>query len=287
MNIMICRIIGNELPPRDMPGGKIETLRWILKHEPRDLPRFWVLNHLHDGDYRAKVIQLLREFDQPVDELVFEASRYAHLTNDRERCLYAINVNEARNHGIRCCAGATTFIACLDQECWCSLRQWSEVVRFIDADQRACPQRCYYGLRMKRIVDGDFSAADVLPDEEPQIIFRNDAPRLFDSAIPFGEGDKVELLSYLGYGSLPHFLLSGSACRDAGTVMHLAAGEERQEREIHFRAEQRSRSVEHLLRALDHRYRTPTVESGAANPKPTVGGELAGASKQVAATAGA
>jgi glycosyltransferase involved in cell wall biosynthesis len=261
MSIAICRIIGNELPPRDNPGGKLATLRWILERETAGTgtARYWIVNHLHDPEYRGHVLRLLTEFGEPYDELAFDPVRYRSLRNGRERCRYAININAARNHGIRLASASHEFVACVDQDCYFLPEQWQRVLDFVERDQGECPGRRYYGLTMKRISAGASAVADAdlasLRDEEPQLIFRRDARQLFDPALPFGDGDKMRLLADLGYGPSPRYTLLGDRCRCAGTVLHLAAGEPDADRDLGVRMRHRSTSIERLLRGLDSNYR--------------------------------
>lgn len=250
MKIGICRVIGNELPPRDRAGGKLKSLNHILERE-EGVDRYWILNHLHDKQYRDTVINLLFQKGERFEEITFDASHYGSLSTFRERLCYAININQARNQGIRLTTITNNFCACLDQDCFFTANSWQSILQAINNDQQLCPERYYYGLIMKRVIDLNRFAAEDLPNQEPQLVFRKDAPRLFDPDIPFGEGDKSMLLSALGYGPGPDFAITGDRCRTVGFVFHAPAGAIASEIDFSIRSKFRAESVRRLIHRLD------------------------------------
>jgi hypothetical protein len=250
MTYAICRVIGNELPPRDWPGAKLDSLEYILQHaEPTDL--IWVLNHIHDPCYRDAVTNLLKQYDQPFYELRFELEHYSKLRTPRERWCYAININQARNVAIRIGTANHDFAVCLDQDCFFTLPLWRQVVAFIEEDQSTFPGRCYYGLMMKRLVDNQKVDLRTLNNHEPQLMFRRDAPFLFDPQLPFGDGDKAALLQKLGFGRPPGFAVQGNLCRVAGSVLHLRSGSAEAETDLKTRMRLRTMSINALLSNLN------------------------------------
>src|SRR5437016_1029965 len=175
----ICRVIGNELPPRDRPGGKLASLRYILENE-KGVERVWVLNHLHDPEYRQQVTDLLVNRQEPFVELRFDPRYYLTLCTIHERVRYAVNVNLARNLAIELTRRDHDFAVSLDQNCFFTPDLWEQLACFIREDQRKHPTRRYYGLMMKRLLAVDPAGAADMPDEEPQLIFRRDSPALFN-----------------------------------------------------------------------------------------------------------
>ena len=252
---MIARIVGNELPPRDYPGSKLRALHRILQYGPYEsCEHLWVINHLFDEHYRKKVIQLLDDHGQRYLELKFDPSAYVALPTPQDRLRYAINVNEARNIAVRYSQRSCEFTVCLDQDCFFTRELWAEVAAGIEADQRISNRR-YYGVMMKRITDeGEIASLDGLSNEEPNVIFRHDAERLFDPDIPFGQNDKIELLNALGYGPRPDYLVTGDLCKTMGVVLHLSFGNEHLERDMRSRVLVRRETLPLLLRRLDERY---------------------------------
>lgn len=254
MTFGIVRVVGNELPPRDAKGARLETLRWMLS-QAEPTRRYWVLNHLHDADYRQTVIALLNEHRESYEELLFDPSYFLSLSDARDRIRYAVNINAARNVGIRRMRMTCDFVVSLDQDCYLTAEHWRAMRSFIVDDQAANPGRKYYALVMKRVLDASNLNRVLRRDEEPHLIFRHDAETLFDPSIPFGEDDKVTLLKQLGIGPPPTFEISGDQCRMAGEVHHLPSGSAGPEVMYPIRRDLRALSLSRLLEQLDARYR--------------------------------
>lgn len=253
MRFGICRVIGNELPPRDTTGAKLRTLRTVLAQDV-GVRQIWVLNHLHNPDYRNDVVEALQNAGHSYFEISCDGRHYASLTSRRERLRYAININAARNIAIELTRQYCEFAVSLDQDCVFTPDAWTEMREYIAWDQCRNPGRMYYGLMMKRLCTGGRVTAGEMPDEEPQLVVRSDARMLFDTRRCFGDGDKAMLLHQLGYGPAPLFILYGDRCRTAGVVYHVPAGPDLAETDIRLRMQLRSESLDLLIRSLDRRY---------------------------------
>src|SRR3954449_12930862 len=102
MKNVFLRIIGNELMPKDSQGSRISTLSFILKNEPAELcDKIWVLNHIIDDKYRDSIKNLLTKFNQYFFEIPFSPSEYSKLNNWSDKVSYTININQARNYGVK------------------------------------------------------------------------------------------------------------------------------------------------------------------------------------------
>jgi hypothetical protein len=253
MRLAICRVIGNELPPRDLPGGKLRSLQHILNTE-KNVDRIWILNHVHDHAYRQKVIHLLTAYGERFHELLFDPYRYFRLSTLEQQICYAINVNEARNVAIALTRPQYDFAVCLDQDCFFTAPLWEETTEFIRKDQSICRERQYYGVLTKRLMSVDSTDVESLPDDEPQLICRSDAAVLFDPTLPFGRGDKMTLLHALGYGRSPAYALRGDTCRTAGHVLHVRCGEPEAEVSLSTRMRARAQAIQALLDQVETRY---------------------------------
>ncbi len=271
----LSRIIGNELPPRDRLHGRIDAIRFILQNEtlPENWGRFWLLNRIHDPEYRAEVLRLLEEHGETTGELPFELDRYGDLGSFKEKVLYAVNVNSARNHVFAVGRRSSRFVFVLDGDCVFRTRELTDIDASIQKDQRAHPDRRHYSLPMIRasaqeIINGD-PGDEYL--EEPQLAFRDDAEILFDESLAFGNNDKVELLLRLGHkpyveGQLQeHPLEHERLCLSIGQVFHLHTGGRASEEDRIERGVRREVSLRRLVESLDGR--TPKPKSLAARLK--------------------
>lgn len=255
MRLAVCRIVGNELPPRDTPGSRIDCLNWMLDIDRSPLVQYvYVINHILDPDYREQIIETLK--DQTTIEMPFDPSIYGQCPDKQSRIRYAININEARNYGIRFCQQSADFVACLDQDCYFESQEVKRVIRNIEHDQVMAPYRRHYGVITKRChitaIPEDFAQ---LPDAEPMVIVRNDATRLFDPALAFGDSDKIELLEFMGYTvSGCSIQRHGENARTAGTCIHMSFGDEKAENDIHYRGDIRTQSLKRMLVKIDELY---------------------------------
>ena len=253
---VILRILGNELPPRDNKGSKLKVLRHILKHEPTDIcSKFWLINHIIDPAYKTKILNVLTRYRQNFGELSFSPKNYCRLNSWEEKIRYAININNARNEGIKHCQDRFRFVICLDQDCFFTRDHLSLVIEKINNDQRVNHGRKNYGILMKRIIGENLENADQLPNEEPHLVFRDDAREYFDEKIVFGRNEKVELLSRLGYISSPEiYSIQGDKCLNVGYVLHLSYGNETVERDLKTRMDRRELSVIKLINKIENIY---------------------------------
>jgi hypothetical protein len=253
MKYVLLRVIGNELMPRDSQGSKIATLSFILNNEATELcDKIWVLNHIIDDEYRESIKNLLTKFRQRFFEIPFSRSEYLKLNNWSDKVRYAININQARNYGIKICQKNYSFTFCLDQDCFFTEQLLSSIISRIEEDQVKNMTRKYYGIIMKRILNGCLENIDLIPDQEPNVIFRYDANEYFNEQLFFGQGDKVELLKRIGYKLLPKdYSVTGSKCVTAGYVLHNSYGNESVERNLALRVKVRKISLDRLITNVD------------------------------------
>jgi len=263
----IVRILGNELPPRDRPGQRLEVLRFQLETEPvpDDVLRLWVLNRVHEPAFRAAIAGLLDAAGERWVELPFVPEEYARGLSRRARLLYAISVNAARNLAIEAGRAEARFSLVLDGDCWMGPREWELLTEAIERDQARRPDRRYYSLPMLRATFEEALAGRHRQKlrEEPQLVFRDDAELRFDESRVFGDKDKVELLLRLGHapyspgGAEEHSLAPDAPCASAGRVIHLQTGVDATEDNRIERGRQRELSLRRLLRTLDERCGAP------------------------------
>lgn len=255
MRFNICRIVGNELPPRDTPGSKLDCLRWLIANDRSPKVSYtYVINHIVDPEYREQVIGVLK--DQDTIEMPFDETIYWQMPDLDSRIRYAININAARNYGIRYGQASYDFVACLDQECYFQPHEIDRIIKNIEADQSEAPRRQHYGVVSKRFHIAEIPESfDKYPDAEPMVIVRGDATRLFDESLRFGAADKLELLAHMGYSvGSAKVKLRGETARTVGTCLHVSFGDREAEHDIRYRGEQRALSLKHLLTRIDELY---------------------------------
>ncbi|CAG8719845.1 8479_t:CDS:2, partial [Dentiscutata erythropus] len=79
--IILYRILGNDLPPRHKAGQTLKNVRFILEHEVEFLntKKWWLLNRIADSDYEDTLINLLRLHKQDYIRIPFNEDEYSKL----------------------------------------------------------------------------------------------------------------------------------------------------------------------------------------------------------------
>jgi hypothetical protein len=212
MNYCLCRVIGNELPPKDCDGCKIESLKFVLEMDKKiEASKIWLINRVLNPNYRREVRRILGHAE--IMEIPFEANEYV-ASDDKTH--YLTNINPARNALIKRALSKNDFAVSLDQDCFFSLDLWLGVMSRISSDPL---NRSFYGLVSKRTTLETVSNYDSVPDGESMLIFRKNAPFMFDESLVFGQNDKVSLLEKLGYEGLS--IVRGDECMIAGNILHI------------------------------------------------------------------
>ena len=219
----LCRIIGNDLPPRHAPGQSRANLRFVLENEPplADCTRLWLLNRIIDPAEKAAILALLEAHGQPWLDIPFDPDAYRRIGWDdaalpadisrlgpaerfrlrlalyRPRILYAMNNNGARNAALAAGRARAKWVLPWDGNCFVTARAWAEITDAV----RARPVLRHFAVPMQRMHANAPLRRDRFdpdPREEPQLIFRADTPEHFAEAVPYGRRPKVELLWRLG-----------------------------------------------------------------------------------------
>ncbi|KAG9285860.1 hypothetical protein G9A89_013285 [Geosiphon pyriformis] len=232
--ILLYRILGNDLPPRHKTGQTLKNVRFILDNEPKfpNTKKWWILNRIVDLEYEAALINLLKHHKQEYIRIPFDPDEYmkqdfrledfpepdffhsdeymrftkvAKLrTIDytyHEKNLYAMNNNGGRNtalfHGKS--QPRARWILPFDGNCFVTTNAFAEISSKLE---QWGDNYKYFIVPMARLLNNTelLSGLDRRPvtPEEPQIIFRNDADEAFNIDMRYGRRSKLELLWRLG-----------------------------------------------------------------------------------------
>ncbi|KAF7726973.1 hypothetical protein EC973_008168 [Apophysomyces ossiformis] len=231
--VILYRIIGNDLPPRHKEGQTLSNLRFILEHEPQfpNTRKLFVLNRIADAANEATIINLLNKYQMEYLRIPFieddykqidfrledfpepdflhsnHYRRYSKMAKLRvldymyhDKNLYAINNNGGRNtalyHG-RSISNAR-WIMPFDGNCYLSSRGFKEIMKQLN---KHGSETKYFIVPMARLLNNtELLHIDERPSapEEPQIIFRFDAMEEYNVNMRYGRRSKLELLWRLG-----------------------------------------------------------------------------------------
>ncbi|RLK03554.1 alginate lyase [Ruegeria conchae] len=227
----LCRIVGNDLEPRHKVGQSLSNVRFILDNEPEfdGVKKLWLLNRIFNTETEAKIISLLEERGQTYRRIAFDPEEYqsigysfdkfkqpdmfydGHLEIDststrttqaimqayRVRNNYVMHNNGARNAALEFCLEYGKWALPFDGNCFLTSSGWAR----LHSNILEARDKRYFVVPMARITNNQdllepnntFSA-----EEEPQLVFRCDAPLRFNEDLPYGRRPKVELFMHLG-----------------------------------------------------------------------------------------
>jgi len=227
---VLYRILGNDLPPRQVAGQTAANLRFVLEHEPplEGCEKRWVVNRIADPAAEAVVTGILDAHGQRYLRIPFVEREYAARAFDftglpprlysfrvyanrvtsvhrgraiawchRHRIRYLANINGARNAALGEGRGRAEWVLPFDGNCFFTAAAWRDVAL---AASRAGAAK-YLAVPMARVLDN----AQLLEPgwrpqalAEPQLGFRHDAREAFDERLRYGAMDKSALLHRLG-----------------------------------------------------------------------------------------
>ncbi|KAI8064281.1 alginate lyase-domain-containing protein [Gilbertella persicaria] len=232
--IILYRIIGNDLPPRHKEGQTLSNLQFILDHEPSfpKTRKIFLLNRIIDPVNEATIIRLLDSYNMEYIRVPFIQQEYEQLDFQLEKFpdadflhsddyrrfskvsklraldytyhtknLYAMNNNGGRNTAIehgRSIPNAR-WIMPFDGNCYLSRNGFEEIRSQLEKYGKDTK---YFVVPMTRLLNNSvlLNNLDERPKtpEEPQIIFRYDSTEEYNLNMRYGRRSKLELLWRLG-----------------------------------------------------------------------------------------
>ena len=233
---LLARVVGNDLPPKDKPGEKLQSLRFVIEQDRKaGIPCLWVLNRIVCPRYKKQVSQIIG--DAEILDIPFVVGEFNKTANKKKQIQYLTNINPARNHLIAEGLLRAEFVFSIDQDCFFTPDLWQSATDFIEQNPKD-----YYGLVSKRIVS--LNSVWEEPDNEPMLVFGRKSTMRFDESLTFGNADKIDLLRRLGYGD--GLKNTGDLCKTCGYVLHIGY-DEVLEKNIKARQRARTQGIENLL----------------------------------------
>ncbi|KAG0792239.1 hypothetical protein G6F63_004483 [Rhizopus arrhizus] len=232
--LILYRIIGNDLPPRHKEGQTLSNLQFILDHEPPfpNTRKIFLLNRISDPANEAAIVRLLDQHQMEYIRVPFDEKEYEQLdfqlesfpdsdflhSDDYRRYskvaklrildfmyhtknLYAMNNNGGRNTAIQHGKSIENaqWILPFDGNCYLSYNGFKEITEQLEKHGKDTK---YFIVPMTRLLNNSIllNNLDQRPKapEEPQIIFRYDAKEEYNLNMRYGRRSKLELLWRLG-----------------------------------------------------------------------------------------
>jgi len=228
--IILCRILGSDLPPRHHKRQTFANLKFILERETicKIVERRWILNRIWEPEAEEELLELLSRHNQIVHRIPFDREFYVRHFLDpsglprrfnplsiiqkgpknipeviafewiyRHKNLAAIALNSARNEAIRLGVSEARWVLPFDGNTFLREDGLAELLEVI----RTNPEAKYLVIPMVRFFDNSTvldPKTNLDKSDEPQIGFRADASERFNEKLRYGNMPKAELLIRLG-----------------------------------------------------------------------------------------
>lgn len=233
---VICRVLGNELPPRDSVGSRLPILNSILEAEPefKGVVKLFIINRVLDAGLANSYSNILEEQGYPYFSIPFNKStepNYSSMVST------GIDLNYARNLGIDIGLNFANWVVILDGDCFFTEADWNPVAEAIVADN-------YDNLSIPHVRRGTSKLG------EPMLAFSYRSNYRFDTNLAFGDRDKLDLLIQLGHDPTPlsgHLRISGDKTLLVGKVNHIPTGSAIVENDVFKRTNARKESITKLI----------------------------------------
>lgn len=230
----IFRVLGNENPPRDIPGKRLEILKRICEEEPNfsNTQKWFVVNRLYSKPYRRNVLETLDRYNAHYITQYFDWNCKPQL---HALQTWGLGVNRARNTAIQAGKYLSRYAVILDGDCMFTSDGWEAVYQDIQQDQYM-----HLSIPSKR--------EDTDQPGECMVAFRDDSTLQFHPGIPFGDKDKLSLLCSLGHATeASDMTIAGDLTKISGYVKHLTTGSLDLELSLFARQQARNQSLRRLI----------------------------------------
>lgn len=219
-DIVLYRLIGNDMPPLENKGQLLSNTMYALENERKDLPRTrkrWILNRIVDSTLHDQIMGILVLHGYESEDIIdipFREEEMCAFRNGDDRVHYVANQNAARNmgyeHGL---SDGFRWIFVFDGNGFVSDDQWNAILSAVDYAEKHNQRAMLVPMvRMNVPNDPSFlnassSVESIMEAQphfaEPQIGFRNDL--LPSGSLPYNEDlkygvmNKLDLLDLCGF----------------------------------------------------------------------------------------
>jgi hypothetical protein len=254
----IVRILGNENPPRDMPGSRLASLKFILENEP-DFPdtyKIFIVNRIVDPELSRQIWELLRAYRKdyylyhnvPVPWTYLRTRHAQGNLSDDDLNLQVIGINTVRNAAVALGLHYASNCVVLDGDCIFDYSGWDHYVQATRDEPTD-----YYSIPSVRMSPARYGKVDNLNLGEPMVAFTKASSEQFNPELLFGKNDKLELLFRLGHDTAEHtrhLPVTGNRTQLVGHVCHLQTGSDAVESDVMVRMRSREESLKNLWSAV-------------------------------------
>lgn len=226
--IVLYRLIGNDMPPLESEGQLLRNTLYALRNEPTHLPntrRRWILNRVLSNDtvraLRESILDTQNYKTEDILVLPFDKDVMCGLPSELLRLLYRTNQNAARNAAFRHAQrDGFEWILVFDGNGFVTRDTWSHIAGALFDASRAGKKvmetpmvRVFEGQRMETLNENTTLRNVLTPSPgverittsafaEAQLAFRRDllppGTVPYDRNLHYGSHNKMELLALCG-----------------------------------------------------------------------------------------
>lgn len=206
----ICRVVGNDLPPRHGIGQTLTNLRFILDNEPtfKDTTRLWVVNRIIDTQAEADILALLDERGEAYMHLPFTLEGYDMAWEADRKLNHIIQLNRARNNAADRARHLAQWTVMADGGNFFVQLGWDAMTTALQQNSSSVHKVEFYRLKKDNAEALRFDPADYTVEPEQILAFRSETDIRFDEGIAYGKREKVVLLD-----ALPNAPITGYCVR--------------------------------------------------------------------------
>ena len=195
----ICRVVGNDLPPRHGIGQTLTNLRFILDKEPTfsDTTRLWVVNRIIDSQAEADIIALLDEKGEAYMHFPFTLEGYETSWEADRKLNHIIQLNRARNVAADRAQRAARWTIMADGGIFFTQEGWDIIAAGLKPNGASVQKIEVYRLMKDNSEALRFDPARYTVEAEQMLAYLPEANISFDEGIAYGKREKKVLLDAL------------------------------------------------------------------------------------------
>jgi hypothetical protein len=288
--VILWRILGNDIVPRHPVGQTRRNLEFMLEHE-EPLPgceKRFLLNRIMHEETFAQIRSLLDDARIAYEVIPFEREAYLEKGGPEEQIRYITNVNAARNHCIKSGLSMAPVTLPLDGNCFFNRSGWESFMRVVNRspgaaafiiamwrlrENRHALQR-WRKPQVRETIRKRWGYWPVRAPVEPQIGFTRESDALFDEGLVYSKCDKAEVLWRLGVrgpwddwdgdlraraigsGRRSKCFADRAKILDAGFVCRLASGNQKADFDFRHRGDDRKAGLAQINQRAQTLYGT-------------------------------
>ncbi len=195
----ICRVVGNDLPPRHGIGQTLTNLRFILDNEPafKETTRLWLVNRIIDSQAETDLLTLLNEREEAFIHLPFSLEGYDRKWEADRKLNHIIQLNRARNVAADRAQHLARWTIMADGGIFFTQKGWDIIIAGLRSETVSVQKIEVYRLMKGNSEALQFDTEHYKVEAEQMLAYVPEANIRFNEDIAYGKREKKALLDEL------------------------------------------------------------------------------------------